>query len=380
MQETAPNKLLVSAGLVTWAVVGLPTMLRFASGAGAIDRRGAMLGFCAAFAVFGAAFFVSAGTELASTRAARIAALALQSGCALVVIALGRGGFEDALLAVVAGQVPLFVDARFGLGWIVVQSVPATLIHVARGSSTTVALFSGGAYVGFQLFAVGTAHLARREAMARAELARVHAELLATRELFADSTRTAERLRISRELHDSIGHNLTALSINLEVARNTAEGRAKEPVDRAHALTKELLNELRVVVGAMREDRPVDLGHALRTLASGVSKPRVHLTLPPELPVDAALAHTLFRCVQEVVTNVLRHADAENLFIEIAIDGDTIAVRARDDGRGAARITRGNGLLGLKERIEEGGGRFEIDGAPGEGVTVRALVPLGPRP
>lgn len=167
-----------------------------------------------------------------------------------------------------------------------------------RGAWRAAAL-AGQSVAALVALAIGASRLVVREAQARAELARVHAELLATRELFADSTRTAERLRIARELHDALGHHLTALNLQLELARNIADRQTKGPVDHAHALTKELLVELRSVVSAMREEAPLDLSGALQTLASGIPHPRVHLDFEKDLRVEAAFAHTIFRCVQE---------------------------------------------------------------------------------
>jgi signal transduction histidine kinase len=324
--------------------------------------------------VFGVAFVAAAGGEWLGPRS-RLVALAAQTLAALLVTRFGVGGFQSALLAVIAGQAPLFMPARAALAWILVQTTAAAALHLARWTLHE-SLLDAGAFLGFQLFALGAAYLAQREATARAELARLHAELLATQELVADGTRAAERLRIARELHDSLGHHLTALSLQLELARNVAVGPATEPVAHAHALTKQLLAELRDVVGSMRNDQPLDLAHALRTLVAGVPRPRIHLTLPGELRVDAALAHTLFRCVQEAVTNAIRHAGAGNLWIDVAAKDDEVTVRVRDDGRGTAKLEEGNGLRGLKERVEGVGGRFAIATKAGRGFELEALVPL----
>jgi signal transduction histidine kinase len=122
---------------------------------------------------------------------------------------------------------------------------------------------------------------------------------------------------------------------------------------------------------------PLDLLHALRTLVAGVPRPRVHLEVADDLRVDAALAHTIFRCVQEALTNAVKHAQAENVYLAInkAADG-AVTVTARDDGRGVSEIRPGNGLSGLRERIESMGGTVEIEGRKGLGLTIRALLPV----
>ena len=362
---------LVGAGFVVWMAAAVPQMAAWASGRACFEQSSVV--WCAAYGSFAIAFHFAARTVRRG--AWRAAALAGQSVAALVALAIGNTGFEGALLCVVAGESPLVVGEKTGFVWVIAQTVAMVAVDLVspyRGRATHLSAF---AYAGFQLFAFGASRLFVREAQARAELARVHAELLATRELFADSTRTAERLRIARELHDALGHHLTALNLQLELARNIADRQTKGPVDHAHALTKELLVELRSVVSAMREEAPLDLSGALQTLASGIPHPRVHLDFEKDLRVEAAFAHTIFRCVQEALTNAVRHAGAENVFLSIETKDDTVAVTVRDDGRGAAELRVGHGLSGLRERIEGMGGKIEVEAQAGVGLTLRALLP-----
>jgi signal transduction histidine kinase len=101
----------------------------------------------------------------------------------------------------------------------------------------------------------------------------------------------------------------------------------------------------------------------------------VHLDFENDLRVEVALAHTIFRCVQEALTNAVRHAGAENVFLSIETKDDTVAVTVRDDGRGAVELRVGHGLSGLRERIEGMGGKIEVEAQPGVGLTLRALLP-----
>lgn len=362
---------LVGAGFVVWMAAGVPQMGAWASGRACFDQRS--LVWCAAYGAFAIAFHLAASTVRRG--AWRPAALAGQSGAALVALAIGSSGFEGALLCVVAGEAPLVVGEKTGLVWVIAQTAAMVAVDLVSPFRSRATHLSAVAYAGFQLFAFAASRLVVREAQARAELGRVHAELLATRELFADSTRTAERLRIARELHDALGHHLTALNLQLELARNIADRKTKEPVDHAHSLTKELLVELRSVVSAMREEAPLDLSGALQTLVAGIPHPRVHLAFEQDLRVEAALAHTIFRCVQEALTNAVRHAGAENVFLAIKTTDDTVAVTVRDDGRGAPELRVGHGLSGLRERIEGMGGKIEFEAHAGVGLTLRALLP-----
>ena len=149
--------------------------------------------------------------------------------------------------------------------------------------------------------------------------------------------RVNERTRISRELHDLLGHHLTALSLNLEVAGHlTPEGRAREHVQQAHTLAKLLLTDVREAVSQLREGGAIDLAAALQPLSENVPAIDIHMDIEGPLTIDdPERAHVLLRCTQEIITNAVRHANAHNLWINARRQGGTIVVDARDDGRGA---------------------------------------------
>ncbi len=147
-----------------------------------------------------------------------------------------------------------------------------------------------------------------RQNAARDELRRVNSELRATQSLLAENTRIAERVRIARELHDLVGHHLTALTLNLEVVTHLVDGKVLEHVQQAHSLARLLLADVREVVSDMRQDDMVNLADALHTLTEGVPKPRIHLDLPSQdvmteppvadagnndAPIDGVLANYL---------------------------------------------------------------------------------------
>jgi signal transduction histidine kinase len=305
----------------------------------------------------------------------QIGMLALQTAAALLAVQAGRAGIESALLVVTAGQAPFLVSRRAAMLWVTLQSVAlVALAGAPRGFG--VGVLRALPFAGFQVFALGAAHLAQRESRARRDLTRVNAELLATQELLMGSTRAAERLRISRDLHDSMGHHLAVLSLSLEVAAHQADGQAAEHVGRARLIAKDLLGSVREVVATLRHEDGVDLGPALATLVSGISRPRIHLTLPQLFGMSSPLhAQTLFRCVQELITNALRHADAENLWITITRTAAGVGIQARDDGRGVATIVPGGGLMGMSERLGEVGGRLELHAAEGGGFEAIVWFP-----
>ena len=172
------------------------------------------------------------------------------------------------------------------------------------------------------------------------------------------TARGAERLRISRELHDVVGHHLVGLSVNLQLAPQLAAGCAAEPPLREESLVaKLLLTEVREVVGALRDPRQTDLRRALEILVEGVAEPRIHLSLTDDLDkLDPACAHVCFRCVQEAITNSIKRSAARNLWVELQQAGAGWKMLVRDDRRGAATVAAGNGLKGMAKRLEDVGG------------------------
>ncbi len=365
-----PNRLLLAAGLVTWAMAGVPTLSR---GAGAQPHWVFAL-WCVAFVAFAVAFCA----VVFSVRGGRrdVALLGVETLAALICIAFGSGGavgFTGILLAVVGGQLPFALRLRTATIWVLAQSLALAALFSFSGDGQWLTI---GGYAGFQLFALGAGHVARRESDARRELAATHAELVAAQALLAESARERERSRISRELHDSAGHHLTALSLQLELAKNSEGQQAKDAVVKARAIAGELLGEVRDTVRTLRETRQVELGPALQALARAASGIEISIRVEPNMQLDPDTAHALFRCAQEAITNALRHSSAQHLSLELReLDGAAV-LTARDDGRGAGRLEPGSGLSGLRERLELLGGDVQLETAPGQGFSLVATAPV----
>ena len=328
------------------------------------------------FAAFGLAFGLMCLQRPGFWRArpARLALLAIQTCAGLAMLGSANDVFPASTLVVVAGQLDEF-SPRIAVPWVVAQTVALGILGLPY-AKPIVAVAIAGAFGGFQLFALAMASLTVRERRAREELARVNSELLATRALLAESSRIAERLRISRDLHDTLGHHLTALSLQLDVASRLADGKAAGHVQQAHAITRLLLSDVRDVVSQLRSSGRFDLAEAIRALAAESGPLAIHLNLPDALDIDEeAQADALLKCVQEIITNTTRHAGARNLWIHVEPNAEGIALHARDDGRGAGALALGNGLTGMRERFEEYAGRVDSRASDGRGFEVHGFMP-----
>lgn len=225
------------------------------------------------------------------------------------------------------------------------------------GDSNLMLALTGSITLGlFHVFAVMATHRARREQQLHEETAALNRELLATRELLSEHSRQSERLRIARDLHDLLGHHLTAQILQLEVATHITEGAGRQKVEQALALGKLLLSDLRTAVSELREDEPINFQDAVRKLVGGLPGIKVELSFSSNLG-EIELAETLLRCTREALTNVLRHSGASKCLISFSKDEDNCyRLQIQDNGTGRQKIVAGNGLKGIKERIEAAGG------------------------
>jgi signal transduction histidine kinase len=360
---------LIAAGYVTWFVCGMRPTLEIMAGRFTGSRATTWL---VSFLIFGVALTGIAAIRAMNDRRRvfRIALLAIQSVSGLAAVFLSGNGTTSALLVIVAAEVPHLLPLRTAVLWIGVQAVANTIVFSRYN------WINGIAVGGFQAFALASSVLAARERAARHKLAAANRELLATRARLAESSRDEERLRIARDLHDALGHHLTALSLQLEVASQLDSGGAAAPISEAYGITRLLLRDVRAVVGQIREPAAIDLSKALTDIASASRDPSVHVSLPESFEMlDNSRAQALFRAAQEIITNAGRHAGARNVWIEVSRRDDGIELLGRDDGRGSTAVVPGYGLSGMRERFEGCGGHVTFSTSPGQGFEVRAFLP-----
>ena len=297
----------------------------------------------------------------------------------LVVLAewLLRGGQTAVLLIIVAGQGVLLFSTRTFVLLMIAFNAAIAALWLGRTDSVGNLLLSLLPIFGFQAFAALTGHYAGSRERAREHLARINAELLATRRLLEESARAGERLKLSRELHDVAGHSLTALKLNLARLARDPVLAAREELQVSSALADDLLGQIRQVVGTLRAHDGFDLRAALEALAQPIPGVRIAIDIEDHLRVDdIEQAETLLRCAQEAITNALRHGRAGEIRVALQrIDG-ALTLSIANDGLVPARIDFGNGLTGMRERLDAVGGTLEVATTSPRGLQVIARIPM----
>jgi signal transduction histidine kinase len=366
------------AGVVAWSAVLVPSVIvvfrRSAPGPDEAAYLGAVL-------LFGAIFVVLAGPwrSPAVGRAPSAWVGAAVASAAAAVMLAHEVGLAAILFILSTALAAHHLSPQLTYGVVAFQTLTTAIAATLATTDLLVIGVQTTAIAAFQLFAATTTTTMIAERRLRRRLGEANAELRATRALLRETSKLAERARISRELHDLVGHHLTALNLHLEVASHLAEGRAVEPVARARAIAKLLLADVRGVVSDLRATGDVDVRGVLTELVTDLPRPRVHVEVDRRIVLDdPERAQVVVRCVQEAITNTIRHSDADNLWVTLRLVGDAVEVVARDDGRGADDLVVGHGLEGMRERVDAVGGRLDLTTAAGAGFSVRAHIPLTP--
>lgn len=368
---------LVIAAVVTWLAAWVQTV-------GALAARDPSLAWPAraALLTFMAAFLTTIYSDRPARRRLHDVALAVQLAAVFGLLALGPGGSSGILLVLFAATFTLRLPPWLEL--LVLATVNAALFVLMTlhwGIRPTAALTATVALAGFQAFAVLTVRYAIRAERMAADLGAVNAGLLATRSLLDETARDQERLRLSRELHDVAGHKLTALKLNLRALAREPGLADRDELRTSARLADELLNELRALVRQLRISDGLDLQNALLRLAEPLPRPSVEFSIAPDARVPRAeQAETLVRVSQEALTNAARHGGARRAWLSLRHAGDDIELVVEDDGQVHWPLQPGNGLTGMRERIEALGGSVETTPSPRGGLRLVARMPLATPP
>jgi len=383
--------LLELTGYLTVASVAVAGIMNMRPGPGRWAALGILL-------VFG--WLISRFSNLKEGRAGRRVHVYLAAQTALVaaLFVLEQGAYPATLyfailFFILSALATLSLPFKAAALWIMVFTLLSAADFVygmglERGVQMTLPFVGGYFFFGAFANALNQAEAAQTEsARLLQELRAAHQQLQEYASQVETLAVVEERNRLSREMHDAVGHRLTVAAVQLEGAQRLI---AKDP-DRAARMVgivreqvREALTELRRAVATLREPLEADLSlpQAVRRLvtffqeATGLT---VHLTLSDDLP-DLPDTHrlALYRAVQESLTNIQRHAQASQVWVQLECQAGNIALSVSDDGVGPLEATdrQGFGLLGLQERAAQLGGQFQWGARPGGGAQLTFCAPL----
>ncbi len=235
---------------------------------------------------------------------------------------------------------------------------------------------------------LGLAHTAKDAA--NANLAEAHARLREYSFQVEELSAMRERNRIAREIHDTLGHALTLLSVQLETATQLevrGDPRLHEELLQARQVAKSCLTDVRHSVEALRpDDLPqVSLQEQLQRLIVTCEAicPETRITLDLEEathPLAPELCQVLYRCTQEALTNIRKYAYATKVLVSLRTSNEQAELTVLDNGRGSLPEHKpGFGLLGMRERVAPLGGTLRAGPEPGHGWRVEVVLPLAQR-
>ncbi|WP_052408257.1 sensor histidine kinase [Allokutzneria albata] len=324
---------------------------------------------------------VMLGAPLAVRRRAPVPVLVVVSLAAATGIVVGSAT-EAALLAVVLALYPVAAAGTSALWFagaatcvlgagIAVTTIPGLpLVPPSEGtesfSTTPVATLLYSAFALAGSWALGAVVRGRR--LQAAELAALRTEQAVTE----------ERLRIARDIHDVVGHNLSLIAMKAAVAAHIT---ASHPDEKEEALrtieqvSRAALSDVRTVLGAMRDSSATaGLDQLIEEARSaGVTVTAEHADLSA---VPAAVRTSAYRIVQEALTNVRRHCRPPRCRLSAVVEPDSLVITVVNEGTTAPAGPPGHGLLGMRERVALHGGTLHAGAAPGGTFTVQATLPF----
>lgn len=298
------------------------------------------------------------------------------------------------LFCILSPQAMLLFPHRLGMAWIgvfllIIGGNQLRVAGLPEGLFGLAVYAAANSFFGIFAYALNRADEARRESQRLlVELQAAHRQLAAFADRVEELAVVDERNRLAREMHDTLGHRLTVAAVQLEGAQRLIPHnpeRAAGMVGVVREQVSEALSELRRTVTTLRAplEEDLQLRRALQRLVNHFEEATsitVHLMLPDERPdLSDPYRVALYRAAQEALTNVQRHAQAGEVWVQLIQQDGRITLLVGDNGVGPTAKTPSNsefGLRGLRERAARLGGEMHVDPRPGGGTQLRFSLPL----
>ena len=287
---------------------------------------------------------------------------------------------------VVGAKSTIYITILTGIGWIAsecfseiqeIQRLDSVDFKPPFGFGSynlkTIFIFSSALYLAVSIFTIflSSVIVAEYKSRKRAEALTEQVEILA---------KNLERTRIARDIHDSLGHTLTDLDIQLKVAQKLRDrnlDKAFQAIDTAAMLSSRCIEDVSHAVQTMRRN-DFNLDRALNNLLEARSDRKMQIYWEIDLPqLSLATSHQIYCVVKEGLINVQKHARASKVFFRAYSTAEQIILKIEDDGVGfdVGRINSGFGLKGMVERVQAIGGKLKLDSAPDRGTQILVTIP-----
>ncbi|MFT6732898.1 MAG: two-component system sensor histidine kinase DesK [Polaribacter sp.] len=301
----------------------------------------------------------------AQVRKLRTGLFILQLLCAFLINFYISFGFLPILTILWASILPHFVNVRTSFFITSLVVILWNLIDWILWENEGI-IYSALLYYTFHIFAVSMTVNAITAEKEKERAEELNKQLESTQLLLNEASRQNERTRIARDLHDLLGHHLTALLINLQVAEHTSQGDAKENIIKCHSLAKLLMSDVREAVSSLRENQLLNFEYMLDKMIGAVPSLTFNIDIQYDFELDDIdIAKQLLNCIQEAITNSLKHSHAKQFFITISKNKKNLLVLMKDDGSSENPLTIGHGLTGIAERIQILGGKADFNTSSG---------------
>lgn len=296
-----------------------------------------------------------------------------------VAAAVGLAHLDFGLLPVVPALVAIATSMYVGYRSWTVTVVLTLSVAIAFGFWWSNDRSLDGDVVRNILLIVGWLHVAMVSGESRRQRAAYIEEAERTKEEAVKRKAADERVRIARELHDSLTHSISVIRVQAGVAVHLARKRHEQPAEALLAVeeaAKDATRELRETLTMLRDDDGLRLGR-VKELAERYRGLGMEIDLECEggdgLDADPEPDHAAYRIVQEALTNAVRHSDGDRVRVRVARLGDSLDIAVVDNG-GADSFEPGRGITGMRERVDSLGGSLTVGPDPG-GFAVRARLP-----
>ncbi|WP_246842876.1 sensor histidine kinase [Allokutzneria sp. NRRL B-24872] len=307
-----------------------------------------------------------------------LAVLAVVLGAGLLSTAIGAVGVGVVWVVYAPTVLALYtvastVDARWAAG--------AFAVSLAGAGATIYACYPRGTAFEWSTEAV-VVGAGMGVAWAAGTVVRWRRETAATfAHQFAREAVVEERLRIARELHDVVGHSMSLIAVKATVANHLADpAESRSALAIIETTSRDALVEIRRVLGVLREDAelrplsgPADIAELAEAARAAGVRVDTFVSGTEELPDAVGLS--VYRIVQESLTNVVKHAAPASCRVIVTESFGTVSIEVTDDGLGHATAGEGHGLIGMRERVSLYGGTFTAGPREGGGFAVVAHLP-----